>query len=100
MHISASLLNRLRFLLHKEARNDASRNVQDRILLYSPEGGSPTHHDTAVQLRRERVQVLAVDHALRRETLRASRLANELQKKSLQKAAPLPKSPGTSKWVG
>lgn len=58
------------------------------------DGGSPTHCDTAVQLRRERVQVLAVDHALRRESLRASRLADELEKKSLTKAAPLLKSPG------
>lgn len=42
------------------------------------------------------MQVLAVDHALRRESLRASRLADELEKKSLTKAAPLLKSPGTS----
>ena len=46
------------------------------------------------------MQVLAVDQALRTESLRASRLADELEKKSLKKAAPLPKSPGTGLLIG
>ena len=41
--------------------------------------------DSAVQQRRkERVQVLAVDHTLRHESLRASKLSQELRSQSLQ----------------
>ena len=41
--------------------------------------------DSAVQLRKkERLQVLAVDHTLRHESLRASKLSQELRSHSLQ----------------
>ena len=48
-----------------------------------------------VEMRRERMKVLAVDHALRRETHRASQLAHELQKMSIKRDSPAPLlSPG------
>lgn len=48
-----------------------------------------------VELRKERMKVLAVDHALRRETHRASQLAEELRRMSIKKDSPLPLlSPG------
>ena len=48
-----------------------------------------------VEMRRERMKVLAVDHALRRETYRASQLAHELHRVSLKKENTLPLlSPG------
>ena len=48
-----------------------------------------------VDMRRERMKVLAVDHALRRETHRASQLAHELQKMSIKRDSPAPLlSPG------
>ena len=47
------------------------------------------------ELREERMKVLAVDYALRRETHRASRLAQELQRVSLKRDSPVPLlSPG------
>jgi hypothetical protein len=60
----------------------------------SKEGGGSVRCGGA-EMRRERMKVLAVDHALRRETQRASRLAEELQKVSIARDNPLPLlSPG------
>lgn len=48
-----------------------------------------------VEMKRERMKVLALDHALRRETHRASQLAEELQRLSIKRDSPLPLlSPG------
>ena len=48
-----------------------------------------------VEMKRERMKVLAVDHALRRETHRASQLAEELQRHFIKRDSPLPLlSPG------
>ena len=48
-----------------------------------------------VEMRKERMKVLAVDYALRRETHRASQLAQELRRISLRRDNTLPiLSPG------
>ena len=47
-----------------------------------------------VEMRKERMKVLAVEHALRRETQRASRLAQELKRVSIKRESPAPLSPG------
>lgn len=48
-----------------------------------------------VEMNKERMKVLAVDHALRRETYRASQLSHELQKMSIKRDSPTPLlSPG------
>ena len=48
-----------------------------------------------VEMKKERMKVLAVDHALRRETYRASQLSQELKKMSIKAESPLPLlSPG------
>lgn len=48
-----------------------------------------------VEMKKERMKVLAVDHALRRESHRASQLAHELQRMSIKRDSPLPLlSPG------
>ena len=60
----------------------------------SKEGGGSVRCGGA-EMKRERMKVLAVDHALRREMQRASRLAEELQKVSIARDNPLPLlSPG------
>ena len=53
-----------------------------------------------VERRRERMKALAVDHALRRESLRASKLSEELKKKSLKRdILPLTKATGGNQYV-
>lgn len=48
-----------------------------------------------VEKNKERMKLLAVDHALRRETYRASQLSQELQKMSIKRDSPTPVlSPG------
>jgi hypothetical protein len=47
-----------------------------------------------VEMRKERMKVLAVEHALRRETQRASQLSQELKRLSIKGESPTPLSPG------
>ena len=61
----------------------------------SPKESRVSGSGRGVEMRRERMKVLAVDHALRRETHRASQLAHELQKMSIKRDSPAPLlSPG------
>lgn len=46
-------------------------------------GGGEGVRCGGVEMKKERMKVLAVDHALRRETQRASRLAEELHRVSI-----------------
>ena len=61
----------------------------------APKEGGGSVRSGGVEMKKERMKVLAVDHALRRETARASRLAEELQKISISRDNPHPiLSPG------
>ncbi len=58
------------------------------------EGGRGKRGDRRLERKEERAQALAIDYALRRESLRASKLSDELKKRSMKRDIPIARASG------
>lgn len=50
--------------------------------------------DVKLERKKEVMEALAIDHALRRESLRASKLSDELKKKAMKRDIPISRAIG------